>query len=217
MFNREAGALITIIPAVFRLLDEASHGEFQPWVARCLYYHSGSPATAIALDDLKEQGFRMADSRAGLDMQHCLLVMKALAQLHAASAVLHLKDPEIFRPYSESYYYCERLRKILQPSFELTMQIVAKEVEKWPLYNTRFASKLHKIAENVVDFLIKDVERNDDDFNVLIHGDFKLNNMMFRYSDDTQEVLDVRYILVAFFLICKFCFVLFFSLLFDIH
>ncbi|GFG34061.1 hypothetical protein Cfor_11164 [Coptotermes formosanus] len=169
VFNREAGAFITVMPAVYRLLDEASPGEFQPCAASCLYYHSGAPAPALVLDDLKEQGFRMADRRAGLDMQHCLLVMKALAQLHAASAVLHLKNPQIFRPYSESLY-CERLRKSLEPIIQVTMQSVAKEVEKWPLYNTRFASKLHRIADNTMDFLIKDVERNDDDFNVNANG-----------------------------------------------
>jgi predicted cupin superfamily sugar epimerase len=99
IFEREAGAVMTIIPAVYRLLEDKSHGEFQPCTARCLYYHSGSPTSAIVSDDLKEQGFRMADRTVGLDMKHCLLVMKTLAQSHAASAVLHLKDPEIFKPF----------------------------------------------------------------------------------------------------------------------
>jgi thiamine kinase-like enzyme len=45
-----------------------------------------------------------------------------------------------------------------------------------------------------VDILIKDMQRNDDDFNVFVHGDLWLNNMMFRYIEDTDEVVDVRYI-----------------------
>jgi thiamine kinase-like enzyme len=76
------------------------------------------------------------------------------------------------------------------------MENLAKEVEKWPVYSDQFASKLHRIADKSVDFLIKDMERNDDDFNVFVHGDLWLNNMMFRYSDDTHEVVDVRYIAV---------------------
>lgn len=193
MFNREAGAFITLMPAVYRLLDEASPGEFQPCTASCLYYHSGSPASAIVLDDLKEQGFRMADRTVGLDMQHCLLVMKALAQSHAASAVLDLKNPEIFKSYFESFF-CERLRKNFEPFFRCNMHNVAKEVEKWPLYSNRFASKLHRLADIVIDVMIKETERTDDDFNVLIHGDLWLNNMMFRYSDETEEVVDVRFV-----------------------
>jgi len=195
VFDREAGALMTIMPALYRLLGDKSPGELQPCTPRCLYYHSESPASAIVLEDLKEQGFRMTDRTVGLDMQHCLLVMKAIAQSHAASAVLHLKDPEIFKPFSESFY-CERNRKTIELIFHTNLKNLAKEVEKWPLFNDRFASKLHRIADKAVNFLIKFVERDDDDFNTFIHGDLWQNNIMFRYSDDTDEVVDVRYIAI---------------------
>jgi hypothetical protein len=195
VFEREAGAFMAIMPNIYRLLDDKSPGEFKPCTATCLYYHSGSPASVLVLDDLKEQGFRMADRTVGLDMQHCLLVMKALAQSHAASAVLHIKDPEIFKPFSESFF-CERLRPTVELFFQSGMKSIAMEVEKWPLFNDQFASKLNRIAENAADFMIKIVERDDDDFNVFIHGDLWMKNIMFRYSDDTHEVTDVRYVAV---------------------
>jgi hypothetical protein len=195
VFEREAGALMTIMPALYRLLDHKSPGEFQLFTARCLYYHSGSPTPAIVLDDLKEQGFKIPNGTAGLDMQHCLLVIKAIAQSHAASAVLHLKDPEIFKPFSESFY-CERQRKTIEHIVRSNMKSLAKEVEKWPLFNNRFASKLHRIADKAVESMIKFVERDDDEFNTFIHGDLWHNNIMFRYSDDTDEVMDVRYIAI---------------------
>jgi hypothetical protein len=198
MFDRESGAFLTIMPAVYRLLDQKSPGEFQPCTARCLHYQSGSPASALVLDDLKEQGFRLADRTVGLDMQHCLLVMKVLAQSHAASAVLHIKNPEIFKPFSESIY-CERQRSTLEHIFQSNMKSLAKEVEKWPIFNDRFAQKLHRVADKTADLLIKLLERDDDDFNVFIHGDLWKNNMMFRYSDDTNEVIDVRYVAVYYF------------------
>ena len=184
-----------VMPAVYCLLEDKSPGEIKPFTARCLYYHSGSPASALVLDDLREEGFRLADRTVGLDMQHCLLVMKAIAQQHAASAVLHLKDPEIFKPFSESFY-SERHRTVIELIFQSNVKNLVKEVEKWPLFNDRFASKLHSAADKFTDFLIKFVERDDDDFNVFIHGDLWKNNMMFRYSDDTDEVMDVRYIAI---------------------
>jgi hypothetical protein len=183
------------MPAVYRLLDDKSPGEFHPCTARCLYYHCGSPATVIVLDDLKEQGFRLADRTVGLDMQHCLLVMKAIAPSHAASAVLHFKDPDILKPFSESFY-CERQRYIVELIYQNNLKILAKEVESWPLFNDRFASKLHRAADIATDLMIKLLERDDDDFNVFVHGDLKMNNIMFRYSDDTDEVVDVRYVVV---------------------
>jgi hypothetical protein len=184
---------MTIIPAVYRVLEDKSPGEFQPCAVRCLYYHPGSPTSAIVLDDLKEQGFRMADRTVGLDMKHCLPVMKTLARSHAASAVLHLKVPEIFKPFGESYY-SERHRKSIEMYFQTLIENLAKEVEKWPLYSDRFACKLYRLADKTVDILIQELERNDEDFNVFVHGDLWVNNMMFRYSDDTDEVVDVRYV-----------------------
>jgi thiamine kinase-like enzyme len=124
-------------------------------------------------------------------MQHCLLVMKAIAQAHAASAVLHLQNPDIFKPFSESFY-CERQRNHFELIFQSTAKNVAKEVEKWPLFNDRFACKLHRVADKIADLYIKLLERDDYDFNVFVHGDLKMNNIMFRYSDDTDEVVDVR-------------------------
>jgi len=184
-----------IIPAVYRLLDDKSPGEFKSFTARFLYYHSGSPASALVLDEPKEQGFRLADRTVGLDMQHCILVMKAIAQQHIASAVLHLKDPEIFKLFNESFF-CERHRKIIEVILKNNMTNLAKEVEKWPLFNYQFASKLHRVADKIVYILIKFSERDDDDFNVFIHGDLWKNNIMFRYSNDTDEVMDVRYIAI---------------------
>jgi fructosamine-3-kinase len=67
-------------------------------------------------------------------------------------------------------------------------------VEKWPIFNDRFARKLHGMADKIPDLLIKLLEREDDDFNVFAHGDLWKNNIMFRYSDGTNEVMDVRYI-----------------------
>jgi len=53
----------------------------------------------------------------GLDMQHSLLVMKAIAQSHAASAVLHFKDPDIFKTFSECIF-CERQSKNIDEIFQ---------------------------------------------------------------------------------------------------
>jgi hypothetical protein len=102
VFGRESAAFLTVTPSIYRLLDEASPGKFQPHTARCLHYSPGPPVSTIVLEDLKEQGFRMADRTAGLDLQHCLLVMRTIARSHAASVVLHHKDPEILKPFNDS-------------------------------------------------------------------------------------------------------------------
>ena len=65
-------------------------------------------------------------------------------------------------------------------------------MEYWPLFNDRFVFKLHRVVDKAVELLIKFLQRDDDDFNVFIHGDLWINNIMFRYSDVTDEDVDVR-------------------------
>lgn len=39
-------------------------------------------------EDLSSSGFKMADRQTGLDLEHCLAMLRKLAELHATSAVL---------------------------------------------------------------------------------------------------------------------------------
>jgi hypothetical protein len=86
-------------------------------------------------------------------MQHSLLVMKAIAQSHAASAVLHLKEPQIFKPFIESFY-CERKRNNIVVILQSNLKCLSKEVEKWPLFKDQLACKLHTVAEKALEFLM---------------------------------------------------------------
>ena len=56
------------------------------------------------LEDLCAEGFKMAERRQGLDLAHCLLIMRQLAKFHAASVDLHDKDPESMSIYDKSFF-----------------------------------------------------------------------------------------------------------------
>jgi thiamine kinase-like enzyme len=143
------------------------------------------------MEDLKEQGFRMAERISGLDMNHCLLVMRQLGRYHAASAVLHEKEPEHFRHFLDSLFTIN-LTESTERLFKTNILNLVKEVGKWPDYKERFYEKLLKIADNVCTYFVDSLRRDEEEFNVLCHGDLWLNNMMFRYSEDTGEVMNIR-------------------------
>jgi aminoglycoside phosphotransferase (APT) family kinase protein len=73
-----------------------------------------------------------------------------------------------------------------------SLHSVAKAVQTWPGYAERYAEKLDAIADCMLDRMIKVTQRDDTAFNVLIHGDLWVNNMLFRYSDD--DPVDVRFL-----------------------
>jgi thiamine kinase-like enzyme len=143
------------------------------------------------MEDLKAQGFSMAERIAGLDMKHCLLVMRQLGRYHAASAVLHEKEPKHSREFLENIYTTNPPEAAVQ-FFKMNAENVANEVAKWPDYKERFYEKLLKIADNAYTYIADSVKRDEEEFNVLCHGDLWLNNMMFRYSGDTGEVMNIR-------------------------
>jgi hypothetical protein len=66
------------------------------------------------VQDLSAEGFKMAERRHGLDLPHCLLVMRKLARFHAASIVLHDRDPESMSLYDQSFFSEPATREGLQ-------------------------------------------------------------------------------------------------------
>jgi aminoglycoside phosphotransferase family enzyme len=139
------------------------------------------------MQDLIAEGFKMADRKCGLDLKHCLLVMKQIGRYHGASAVLQQKTPEHF------VYFHEGLYVLFESIFRTGVMNFAQEAAKWPEYGERFSEKLLNLADNAYTKFLDAVKRREEEFNVLCHGDLRLNNIMFRYSEENGEVTDIRW------------------------
>jgi hypothetical protein len=74
--------------------------DFEPLSPKCIQAYKGF----LVLEDLSAVGFRMLDRLQGLDLDHCLLVMRALAKFHAASVVLHQQDPDSMKEYEVNFF-----------------------------------------------------------------------------------------------------------------
>jgi len=144
------------------------------------------------MQDLKAEGFKMADSTRGLDLKHCLLVMKQIGRYHGASAVLQQKTPENILYFHECLYGNKEY-EIFHDFFKTALTNLAQEVAKWPEYRQRFSEKLLKLADNAYTKFLESLSRCEGEFNVLCHGDLRLNNIMCRYSQETGEVIDIRW------------------------
>ena len=66
----------------------------------CLYTAS-KPKMMLAFEDVKDKGYKILPRNRLLNFDQSLPLIVKLAKLHAASAVLYDKKPEIMEPYIE--------------------------------------------------------------------------------------------------------------------
>lgn len=73
------------LPRMTQILQDELNGI--SLAARCFHVQPEKPIHLI-FEDLAPKGFLMADRQAGLDLDHCLLVIRNIAAFHASSAAL---------------------------------------------------------------------------------------------------------------------------------
>nr|CAD7426330.1 unnamed protein product [Timema monikensis] len=189
-YEKEDHFYKVLLPKIQRLIREKLDMErVQMLTAR--YYPTKRPEIII-LEDLSKLGFRVADRRRGMDLNHCTLALQALARFHALTTVLVAEEPGMVENYPESYF-SEDHRAINNMYLPRTYESLSDIVGGWPGFE-RFADKIRGKSDHIIGTLNKLVKPKEGAFNVLNHGDFWVNNMMFRYDEVTEEVKDIRLI-----------------------
>nr|XP_046489094.1 uncharacterized protein LOC124222317 [Neodiprion pinetum] len=189
----EISMMSETLPRMQEILSR--HGMPASLSARCLPTQEEGPIHLL-LEDLVAEGFRLADRQAGLDLDHCLVAIRNLANFHASSVALAEKDLAAVTKYNKGNFHKDH---VLIAFFESTMKYFAEEVAKWPELNPRIYNKILKLSEVVREKLCEAALFRENDFNVLNHGDFWINNIMFRY-DDQQNPVDSRFVSAKFYI-----------------
>ncbi|XP_067630394.1 uncharacterized protein [Eurosta solidaginis] len=134
----------------------------------------------ILMEDLRQRGFRNVNRLKGLDMEHTKSALKKLAQWHAASAVRIAtkgKYPDIVGVGIFNEDYIEGMKAINEPTAHLFNECM-RTYEGYEVYSESLAKCHDKFFDEFRVFLNSD----PNEFNVLNHGDFWSNNIMFQYD-----------------------------------
>ncbi|KAH8343191.1 hypothetical protein KR059_006275 [Drosophila kikkawai] len=157
---------------------------------------SGEPI--IVLQDLKALGFRMRDRLVGLELRHCLLVMKKLAQLHAASLAAQELDSVSFSAeveHLEEIVYCEEAADfyatILDTSVQQALESLGDSNSDGSL--TTPIRLLNELRPNLFENLKREINATArTPFSVICHGDLWVNNIMFRSEPEEVIFFDLQ-------------------------
>ncbi|KAL1140736.1 hypothetical protein AAG570_000666 [Ranatra chinensis] len=188
LFRKEIKMYNTVLPKMDKFLESEDYSGDTLW-GRCLYTR---PYDLIILEDLKDLGFKMADRQESLDMNHALLVMKSLGRYHALSATLEDRGELDVEDFKETIFTTndDKMKQYLGQVLTVFAGVVDTTWgEEWKIS----ASKIKSLVANSMDSVRRMYDEKCD-FPVLNHGDCWVNNMMFKYDNDTNNPSGIRFI-----------------------
>ncbi|XP_046431315.1 uncharacterized protein LOC124185044 [Neodiprion fabricii] len=178
VFHTELSMMSVTLPKMNEILSKASLPQLG---AECLYYQYEKP-THMIVEDLAPKGFTMADREKGLDLDHCLVAIRNLARFHAASVALVEKDPDALATYNKGVFR-ENQTPLLITYLKACVKSLANVTPYWHELSPRISEKIMKLSDVVFAKGCEAAHFREDEFTVLNHGDFWINNMMFVYDE----------------------------------
>ncbi|KAF5293367.1 hypothetical protein FQA39_LY02852 [Lamprigera yunnana] len=189
---------LTAVNKDLKIYDTESsiYGEVFPLMAKIgfkqkigpkVYLISKHPMSMLIMEDMSDLGYKMYNRQEGLDLEHCLVILKKLAIFHAASVVLQKNNPELLKKFNRSPCSKENIiKKFLAVTHSELLKVLSK-VPGLQKYVKRIPTKetiYHKSYS---------AEIQSTTFNVLNHGDLWCNNIMFQYKPN-GEVKDAVFV-----------------------
>ncbi|KAF5293366.1 hypothetical protein FQA39_LY02851 [Lamprigera yunnana] len=169
---------------IFPLMTKLGFGiKFGPKI----YLISGYPRSMIIMEDMSALGYNMHSRQEGLDLEHCLVVLKKLAAFHASSVVLQKNNPELLNKFNRDPGSKENILKAFLRVAQPELLRVLSNVQGLQKYIKKIPS-VEKIYQNIYA-----AEAGSTNFIVLNHGDFWCNNILFQYKPN-GEVNDAVFV-----------------------
>lgn len=181
-FSKEIEMFTKIIPAFEKFYAEKGvKVEIGP---RCLKICKGVPSDIIVMEDLCSQNYRLGNRQEGVDQQHVESVLEKLAEFHAASAVYHERNGDYSSSFKEGLYNRSNLptmEYMFRPAYETGLETLKSHE-----FAKDYIDDLEKLRPVIFSRTIENFAVDPAGFNVLNHGDFWINNVMFQYDSEDR-------------------------------
>ncbi|XP_034655187.1 uncharacterized protein LOC117892963 [Drosophila subobscura] len=158
--------------------------------ADCLLADATNGKEVYVLEDLGALGYASMDRFRGLGLEDAQICLRKMAQFHAASMVLCQQQPELVAKLSPSHYADgvsdPFAQVIVVGGTEYAAEVFAQELPQ-------IAKKMKaQIPEEYSKRIRAVVDPKNSAFNVIVHGDLWVNNMMLDRSNGNAILVDFQ-------------------------
>ena len=125
--------------------------------------------------------------RAQLDLSHLKLMIKSIAKFHAMSYVLKIQNMDKLEELTKSFQpfpFYEEHKNMYDVFYEIALERLSNHVITKP-QDEDFKAAVISLARKYIDKpskLMEEFLKPDASFDVIIHGDYNRNNVMFQYE-----------------------------------
>lgn len=184
IFSKEIEMYQKIIPAFEKLYEDK--GVYVEMGPRCLKICQGVPSDIIVMEDLCNLNYKLGDRQEGVDQKHVESILRKLAEFHAASAVYHERNGSYSSSFNEGLYNRSNLSTMeymFRPAYETGLEVL-----KTHAFAKDYLDDLEKLRPVVFSRTLENFALDPEGFNVLNHGDFWINNVMFQYDSEDRLI-----------------------------
>lgn len=179
-YARENYVYQVLIPEMRNLLDD-------PIIPRC--YHITDSAI-IVMENLLSQGYESGMRRQFLNLQQSFRILEAMSQFHAVSHTVCQAIPSLLDDV------------LLETSIIIVMKdriMEGRELSLRKLLHMKNASHLVEKLNAAMEYLRRNelgpkLDHSNFKFNVLNHGDFRITNLMLKFSSEDRQVEQMKLI-----------------------
>lgn len=138
----------------------------------------------MVVENLSTHGYRLGP-REKLDEKHIMLMTKTIASYHGSVYAFKVKRPELFKEMVNSlerFPFYEDRRNSFDALYSITLDRLKNYFHNVKGSTADAVNKLHAKYIDKPSSLLQHFLAENADFDVIIHGDYNRNNVMFKYN-----------------------------------